>query len=97
MLLGDIADIQIVATPNPIQREGESRRIDVTLNVAGRDLGTVATEVEQAVRAMEFEQGYFPEFVGEYAAQKEGRNTLLGLGALSVLGILLLQSNFRSG
>ena len=95
--LGDIADIQIVATPNLIRREGASRRIDVTLNVAGRDLGTVATEVEQAVRAMEFEQGYFPEFVGEYAAQKDARNTLLGLGALSVLGILLLlQSDFKS-
>ena len=45
---------------------------------------------------MEFEQGYFPKFVGEYAAQNEARNTLLGLGALSVLGILLLQSDFRS-
>ena len=96
VLLGDIADLQIVAAPNLIQGEGASRRIGVTLNVAGRDLGTVATEVEQAVRAMEFEQGYFPEFVGEYAAQQEARNTLLGLGALSVLGILLLQSDFRS-
>ena len=39
--LGDVADIAIVPTPNSIQREGNSRRIDVLCNVAGRDLGSV--------------------------------------------------------
>ena len=35
--------IAIVPAPNEIKREGASRRIDVTCNVQGRDLGSVAT------------------------------------------------------
>ena len=48
--LGDVADVAIVAAPNEIKREGASRRIDVTCNVAGRDLGSVAREIEAKVR-----------------------------------------------
>ncbi len=36
---GDVADVAIVPAPNEIKREGASRRIDVTCNVKGRDLG----------------------------------------------------------
>src|SRR5262249_51370247 len=37
--LGDVADVAIVPAPNEIKREGASRKIDVTCNVQGRDLG----------------------------------------------------------
>jgi Cu/Ag efflux pump CusA len=43
--LGDVADLAIVPSPNEIKREGSSRRIDVTCNVAGRDLGSVARDL----------------------------------------------------
>lgn len=95
--LSEVADIRTVAVPNRIQREGASRRIDVSLNVSGRDLAAVATDVEAAVGDIEFPQGYFPEFIGEYAAQQEARNRLIGLGALSLIGILLLlHADFKS-
>ena len=44
--LGDVADVYIAPSPNVIQRENASRRIDVTCNVKGRDLGGVAREIE---------------------------------------------------
>jgi len=95
--LSEVAGIQIVATPNAIQREAVSRRIDVTMNVRGRDLGSVAREVESKVRGMNFDRGYFPEFIGEYAEREAARNRLLALGALSLLGmLLLLHADFRS-
>src|SRR6185437_9170903 len=47
--LGDVADVAIVPAPNEIKREGASRRIDVTCNVQGRDLGSVAREIEARV------------------------------------------------
>src|SRR4051794_10470232 len=40
--LSDVAEVAIVPAPNEIKREGASRRIDVTCNVQGRDLGSVA-------------------------------------------------------
>ena len=95
--LGDVADIRIAPAPNVIQREGASRRIDVTCDVKGRDLGSVAREIESKVKALSFERGYHPEFLGEYAARQQSRNRLFALSALALLGILLLlHADFRS-
>lgn len=95
--LGDVADVRIVPAPNSVQHEAASRRIDVTCNVAGRDLGSVAREIEARVRQLDFDRGYHPEFLGEYAARQASQRRLLTLGGLSLLGILLLlHVDFRS-
>lgn len=95
--LGDVAELQIVPAPNEIKRESASRRIDVTCNVQGRDLGSVAREIEAKVAGLSFDRGYHPEVLGEYAAQQESRRRLFALTALSLLGILLLlHVDFRS-
>lgn len=95
--LGHVADVAIVPAPNEIKREGVSRRIDVTCNVAGRDLGSVAREIEAKVRALPFDREYHPEFLGEYAAREESRNRLFALAGFALLGILLLlHADFRS-
>lgn len=95
--LGDVADIEIVPAPNEIKHENASRRIDITCNVRGRDLGSVAREVEAAVKKLEFPQGFHPEFLGEYAARAESQQRLFALAGLSMIGILLLlHVDFRS-
>ena len=95
--LGDVADLSIVPAPNEIKRESASRRIDVTCNVAGRDLGLVARDVEAAVRKLDFPNEYHPEFLGEYAARDASRNRLLALSGVSLLGIILIiYLDFRS-
>ena len=88
--LGDVADVVMVGAPNEIKRENASRRIDVTCNVSGRDLGEVAREVEEKVKAIPFEREYHPEFLGEYAARQESTRKLYALAALSLVGIVLL-------
>jgi Cu/Ag efflux pump CusA len=90
VVLGDVADVEIVPAPNEIQHENGSRRIDVTCNVQGRDLGSVAREIEERVKAMPFARGYHPEFIGEYAASQESQRRLFLLGAMSLVGILML-------
>ena len=98
--LGDVADIEITPAPNEIKREKASRRIDITCNVKGRDLGSVAREIQQKVSDpanVQFDAGYFPEFLGEYAARAESQRRLFLLAAMSLIGIfLLLQLDFRS-
>jgi CzcA family heavy metal efflux pump len=95
--LGDVADVLVAPAPNLVQREGASRRIDVTCDVKGRDLGGVAREIEAKVKALSFDRGYHPEFLGEYAARQESRNRLLALSGLALIGILLLlHADFRS-
>ncbi|HXT60743.1 MAG TPA: efflux RND transporter permease subunit [Pirellulales bacterium] len=95
--LGDVADVETVPTPNEVLRESVSRRIDVTCNVQGRDLGSVAREIEERVKTLKFDRGYHPEFLGEYAARQESRRRLFALAALSLVGIfLLLHIDFQS-
>ncbi len=95
--LGDVMDFRIAPAPNVVQHESNSRRIDVTCDVKGRDLGSVAREIESKVRALQFERGYHPEFLGEYAARQQARTRLIALAGLALLGILmLLYADFQS-
>jgi CzcA family heavy metal efflux pump len=96
--LAAVADVSLAPTPNEITREGGSRRIDVTANVSGRDLGAVARDIQAALPMVTFPEGYHAEVLGEYAAREASQNRLLAIGALSLLCILLiLHVDFGSG
>jgi Cu/Ag efflux pump CusA len=88
--LESIADIAVTPTPNEITREGGSRRIDVTSNVRGRDLGSVARDIESALGKVSFDAGYHPEVLGEYAARGASQRRLLALSVVSLAAILLV-------
>jgi len=96
--LSSVANVTIVPAPNEIKREGASRRLDVTCNVAGRDLGAVAKEIEAAVNAnVTFGTGYHPEFLGEYAEARASRQRLLLLSVAALLMItVILYVDFQS-
>jgi Cu/Ag efflux pump CusA len=95
--LSDVADVEVVPTPNEIKREKASRRIDVTCNVRGRDLGAVARDIAERVKDVPFARGTHPEILGEYAERQASSRHLLLLAGLSILGILvLLQVDFQS-
>lgn len=95
--LGAVADLVVVPAPSEIKREAGSRRLDVTCNVRGRDLGSVARDIEKRVQGLSFPRGYYPEILGEYAAQRRTRERLLLLSALALCGIFgLLYLDFRS-
>ena len=95
--LGEVADVAIVAAPNTIKRESTSRRIDVTCDVRDRDLGRAAREIEGQVRQLDFERGYHPEFLGEYAAQQASRRQMTLMGLIALAGIIvLIYSEFRA-
>jgi Cu/Ag efflux pump CusA len=88
--LGDVADLDIVPTPNEIKREGGSRRLDVTCNVSGRDLGAVARELEQRLAQIRFPAGHHPEILGEYQERQQSSHRLAWMSALAVVGIFML-------
>jgi Cu/Ag efflux pump CusA len=95
--LGEIADVRILPTPNIIKREGGSRRIDVEANVKGRDLASVAQDVQQRLQTVSFPLGYRAVLQGEYVELKSAQQHLLLFAGLTLLGILLLlQLSFRS-
>ncbi|MCW2645509.1 MAG: hypothetical protein QOF87_1000 [Pseudonocardiales bacterium] len=95
--LADVALVKIAPVPNVIEREHDSRRIDVSASVGGRDLGSVAQDVQAAVDAMSFDRGYHAEVIGEYKERQNAEATLVRNALLALVTILLLlQVSFGS-
>jgi CzcA family heavy metal efflux pump len=95
--LSEVADIDLVPTPNKIKRENNSRRIDVHGNVKGRDLGSVAEEVAQRLERIQFPIGYYPHLLGEYKERQAAQENLLTAALVVLFAILLLlQATFRN-
>lgn len=95
--LRDVADVIIAPTPNLISREMASRYTEVTCNVAGRDLGSVARDIEQKLKSVPFDKGYHPELLGEYAAQQASKDRIMLFSFISLIGIvIILHTDFRS-
>jgi CzcA family heavy metal efflux pump len=88
--MGDVADVHIVAASNLIERENDSRRIDVGADVRGRDVGAVAQDVEQRLQSLSFPLGYHAEVLGEYAERQAAQSRLLGFALAAALGVFLL-------
>jgi Cu/Ag efflux pump CusA len=87
--------MRIVPAPNVIEREGQSRKIDVSANVKGRDLGSVAEDVEKVMETIDFPLGYHAEIKGEFAEREAAQRQIMIAGAFAVLAIFfLLQASF---
>ena len=94
--LGAVADVSLQPNPNAIDRQGDSRYLDVGASVSGRDLGAVVNDIRKKVAAVHLDRGYHVEFLGEYAERQAAQSRLLGSSALAGLAILLLlQASFR--
>ncbi|WP_270039276.1 efflux RND transporter permease subunit [Solirubrobacter ginsenosidimutans] len=95
--LADVATIKVAPTPNTIERESESRLIQVGANVSGRDLSSVVSDIQARVAKVSFPQGYHAEVGGESTelAAAQSNLGLFGLAAVLVI-FLLLQAVFSS-
>lgn len=65
--LGELADISVENGVNQVNRENGKRRVVVTANVRGRDLGSFVQDVQAAVsRQVDVPPGYWVEYGGTY-------------------------------
>jgi CzcA family heavy metal efflux pump len=95
--LEDIADVRLAPTPNAIERELQSRRIDVGANVEGRDLTSVVHDVEERLAGVSLPREYHVEVAGESTELNAAQDRLLLFGAAALVAIfLLLQAAFGS-
>ncbi len=86
-----VAEIENLPGPNQILRENTKRRIVVSSNTGGRDLGSVVGEMQQRVAAqVTLPTGYFVEFGGQFQASQEATRTLSLLSIFSLIAIFFL-------
>ncbi len=65
--LGEVASLEIVQGPNQVSRENGKRRIVVTANVRGRDLGSFVNEAEALiVEQVQIPPGYWTTWGGQF-------------------------------
>jgi CzcA family heavy metal efflux pump len=96
--LGQIAIVEQGIGPNVIQHENMQRRIVVSCNVHGRDLGRVVRDIEATVaQRVKLPSGYFVTYGGQFESQQEATRTIALLSLFSLTGMfLVLFSHFRS-
>jgi cobalt-zinc-cadmium resistance protein CzcA len=64
--LGELADFDLGPGPNQISRENGKRRVVVTANVRGRDLGSFVMEAQEKTRDIELPEGSWITWGGTF-------------------------------
>jgi HAE1 family hydrophobic/amphiphilic exporter-1 len=93
--LEQVADITTGEGPIMINRENQARRVSVTANITGRDLGTVVKDVKAKLAGFEksLPPGYFIEYGGAYEQMQDAFLILAGAFALAVLLVYMVMAS----
>jgi CzcA family heavy metal efflux pump len=96
--LSYVADVISTTGPNTINRENVQRKLVISANTAGRDLGSVVAELQEQISThMELPEGYRLEYGGQFKNAQRASLTLLITSLLSILVIfVILFQEFRS-
>jgi Cu/Ag efflux pump CusA len=88
--------VSLQPNPNAIERQGDSRYLDVGASVSGRDLGSVVNDIRQKLASVKPNRGYHVELLGEYAERQAAQSRLLESAIIAAVAILLLlHASFR--
>ncbi len=97
-LVGDVADVSYGTMPGEYDRYNQQRMITITANIAGKDLGSVASEVGAAIRrAGEPPRAVAVNIRGQVPPMNQTLSGLqIGLALAIVVIFLLLAASFQS-
>ncbi len=89
--LGAVAEMEIAPGPNQISRENGKRRVVVTSNVRGRDIGSFVAEAEQRMsEAVTIPPGYWTAWGGQFEQLASARQRLQVVVPVALLLIFAL-------
>ena len=98
--LQELVSLELVSGANQINRENGKRRVVVTANVRGRDLGSFVADIQQAVAdKVDIPAGYWLEYGGTYQKLQSASQRLsivVPVTLLMIIGLLILAlSSFK--
>jgi CzcA family heavy metal efflux pump len=96
--LGEVAEVESSYGPNQVNRENSMRRIVISANTQGRDLGAVIEDIQGKISGqVKMPSGYFVTYGGQFESQQAATRLIALLSLVSLAGmILVLYSHFRS-
>ncbi len=95
--LGNVAKIERTKSPVQIDRKYQQRIIDVTANVTGRDLGSVAADIQKKINELAVPAGFEVRVTGNVEQQnKTFRDLALAFALAILLVYVVMASQFQS-
>ncbi len=95
--LGQLAEVSTGTGPNQVIHEDGQRRIAISANTAGRDVGSVVADIRAALDGMTLPAGYYVTIGGQFESQQSASRTIGLLSLLSLAGMYaVLFAHFRS-
>jgi cobalt-zinc-cadmium resistance protein CzcA len=89
--LGAVAKLEVGTGPNQVSRENGKRRVVVTANVRGRDIGSFVAEAEQRIRAdVALPTGYWSSWGGQFEQLESATRRLQIVVPLALLLIFAI-------
>lgn len=92
ILLSDVAQVSTIEGINQVSRENGKRRVVVTTNVEGRDLGSFVFDVQTQLKAYTLPSGYWIEYGGQFenlASAKARMQIVIPLALITIFILLM--------
>jgi|CXWL01.1.fsa_nt_gi HAE1 family hydrophobic/amphiphilic exporter-1 len=97
IFLRSVADIKLAEGPSEIRRIGQKRAAVLSANLAGRDMGSVTTDLRQALADVPLPLGALANLGGQQEEMARSlRGLLLAMGLAIFLVYLVMASQFES-
>jgi HME family heavy-metal exporter len=91
VMLKDLADVTPLTGgdggANQVKRENVRRRIIVRCNAVGRDQASVVADIDAAMKALDYPEGYYYELGGQFESQQRATRLIAVLAVVSVAGM----------
>jgi HAE1 family hydrophobic/amphiphilic exporter-1 len=95
--LENVVEVARTTSPVQLERKYQQRIVHVTANTSGRDLGSIASEIEDKISKMKIPEGFSVLLKGARLEQKEAFQMLLFALILAIVLIyMVLASQFAS-
>jgi Cu/Ag efflux pump CusA len=96
--LSEVAEVNTALGPNVINHENVQRRIVISANTQGRDLGGVIEDIQKSLKEkLPLPSGYFITYGGQFESQQSATRMIALLSIFSLLLIfLVLYTHFHS-
>lgn len=99
--LGEVATLEVAPGPNQVSREDGKRRIVVSANVTGRDLGSFVSDAQEAIQRVKVPSGYWTSWGGTFEQLESATKRLQVVVPLALLLVFVLLftmfGNLRDG
>jgi cobalt-zinc-cadmium resistance protein CzcA len=89
--LAEVASLTVAPGPNQISRENGKRRIVVSANIRGRDMGSFVTDAEQQIREkIKVPSGYWTVWGGQFEQLQSAKQRLQIVVPVALLLVFIL-------